>query len=163
MSTCYPLLLVLSALCVEIPSLCLESTLKRWNGQHENNTSSEWMNINCKDLSDHPNQNVNLSYLSIGLVFCWFGQFENSPLNLICMFPQAFKENASSSGGKPSVNDKEWSFTVTKLQTNKWKCNKTKGKFGYSQTFQTSREWDDNLKIMSDDITLESVKNHGLG
>ena len=83
MSTCYPLLLVLSALCAEIPSLCLESTLKRWNGQHENNTSSKWMNINCKDISDHPNQNVNLSYLSIGLVFCCFGQFENSLLNLI--------------------------------------------------------------------------------
>ena len=92
MSTCYPLLLVLSALCVEIPSLCLESTLKRWNGQHENNTSSKWMNINCKDTSDHPNQNVNLSYLSIGLVFCCFGQFENSLLNLIYIFlPTSFR------------------------------------------------------------------------
>ena len=41
-------------------------------------------------------------YLSIGLVFCCFGQF-NSLLNMI-YFSQAFEVNASSSGGKRSVN-----------------------------------------------------------
>ena len=70
-------------------------------------------------------------------------------------FPQAFEASASLSGGKRSVNDKELSFTEKKLQTKKWKWNKTKGELGYSKTVQTSREWDDNLKIMSDDITLE--------
>ena len=53
------------------------------------------------------------SYLSIGLVFCCFGQFENSLLNLKYIFPQA---NASSSGGKLSANDEELSFTGTRSQ-----------------------------------------------
>ena len=42
------------------------------------------------------------------------------------MFPQAFKANASSSGGKPSVNDKELSFTVTTKPQKKVKQNKRK-------------------------------------
>ena len=41
-----------------------------------------------------------------GFLLLWtFGQFENSLLNLKYIFPQAFEETASSSGGKLSVND----------------------------------------------------------
>ena len=56
-------------------------------------------------------------YLSIGLVFCCFGQFEKLSIEFdIYFFPQAFEANASSSGGRQSVNDKELSITVTKSQ-----------------------------------------------
>ena len=47
-------------------------------------------------------------------------------------FPQAFKANASSSGGKQRVNDNIHSDKVTK----KWKWNQEKWKWGTTPHFQ---------------------------
>ena len=95
---------------------------------------------NCECCPGHSLTVSQLSkslYLSIGLVFCCFGQFEKLSIEFdIYFFPQAFEANASSSGGRQSVNDKELSITVTKSQKKKKvKVKRYKKKIGVLPNF----------------------------